>query len=60
MEVMTSFVYVVPQRKKACGVSLTAIPMVIQCAVYLSQVEVDTLEKGDKAGGVIASRLIFL
>lgn len=27
-----------------------AIPSVIQCVLYLSQEEVDTLEKGDKTG----------
>ena len=40
------------RRKRGYGVSLTVIPSVIQCAVYLSQREVDTLEKGDKAGAL--------
>lgn len=43
--------YVVLQRKSGCGCESPAIPSVIQCALYLSQVEVDTLEKGDKVGG---------
>jgi len=41
-------------------VSLTAIPSVIQCAVYLSQREVDTLEKGDKVGSQSLSALFFM
>jgi hypothetical protein len=50
--VMTHTMYVVLQRNRGCGASLPTIPSVIQCAVYLSQGEVDTLEKGDKAGAL--------
>jgi hypothetical protein len=30
------------RRKRGYGVSLTVIPSVIQCVLYLSQVEMDT------------------
>lgn len=48
------------RRKRACGCESHAIPSVIQCAVYLSQREVDTLEKGDKVGNQSLPALFFM
>jgi hypothetical protein len=48
------------RRKRACGCESHAIPSVIQCAVYLSQREVDTLEKGDKVGSQSLPALFFM
>jgi len=58
--ILDSHIYVVLRCNRGCVASLTIIPSVIQCAVYLSQREIDYLEKGDRAGGVIASRFIFV
>jgi hypothetical protein len=46
--------------KRGCGCESHAIPSVIQCAVYLSQREVDTLEKGDKVGSQSLPALFFM